>query len=218
MPKKSAAAPAAAAPAAAAGDSARRPSRAAAPKAKPAKIAKTRTMKDTVAEGKKILAKAEKQAKAKAKVDAGSHPAYKDMITTAIIELKNRKGSSAQAIAKYIVTHFHVDGGAHLKLALKRGVEKEIFTKDRASYRLGPKNKKKKHIAPKESAAPAAAAAAKPKAKKAATAKPKAKKAASAKKPKKAATAKPKAKKAATAKPKAASKKGGKKAAPAASS
>ncbi|XP_033097449.1 histone H1.1, embryonic-like [Anneissia japonica] len=69
------------------------------------------------------------QAKAKKKAapkKPASHPTYIEMITAAIGALKERNGSSRQAIAKYIQANYKVDAGnmnTHLKMALKRGVE-----------------------------------------------------------------------------------------------
>lgn len=54
-----------------------------------------------------------------------SHPKYSAMIATAISALKERGGSSRQAILKYILANNSVDEKAattQLKLALKRGV------------------------------------------------------------------------------------------------
>ncbi len=53
------------------------------------------------------------------------HPKYIDMITGAIGTLKERNGSSRQAIMKYVLANYKVtpeNCGTHLKLALKRGV------------------------------------------------------------------------------------------------
>ncbi|XP_033116241.1 histone H1.1, embryonic-like [Anneissia japonica] len=69
------------------------------------------------------------QAKAKKKAapkKPASHPTYIEMITAAIGALKERNGSSRQAIAKYIQANYKVDAGnmnTHLKMALKRGVD-----------------------------------------------------------------------------------------------
>lgn len=54
-----------------------------------------------------------------------SHPKYSAMIATAIAALKERGGSSRQAILKYILANNNVDeksATTQLKLALKRGV------------------------------------------------------------------------------------------------
>ncbi|XP_071949323.1 late histone H1-like [Antedon mediterranea] len=55
-----------------------------------------------------------------------AHPTYIDMVTAAIGDLKERNGSSRQAIAKYIQANYKVDPNnmkTHLRMALKRGVE-----------------------------------------------------------------------------------------------
>ncbi|EDO26506.1 predicted protein, partial [Nematostella vectensis] len=49
------------------------------------------------------------------------HPKYTEMVAAAIGALKERGGSSRQAIEKYIKANYKVgDVGTHLKLALKR--------------------------------------------------------------------------------------------------
>ena len=56
-----------------------------------------------------------------------AHPPAAEMVTTAITELKDRNGSSLQAIKKYIETNFDVQMDRQLifiKRALKSGVEK----------------------------------------------------------------------------------------------
>ena len=52
------------------------------------------------------------------------HPKYIDMIVAAIVALKERNGSSRQAIVKYIKANYKVGDNAdvHIKQALKRGV------------------------------------------------------------------------------------------------
>ncbi|XP_033115086.1 histone H1.1, embryonic-like [Anneissia japonica] len=68
--------------------------------------------------------KVQKPKKAAAKKPS-SHPPYSEMIAAAISALKERNGSSRQAIAKYIQANYSVDTNmnVHLKMALKRGVE-----------------------------------------------------------------------------------------------
>ena len=58
------------------------------------------------------------------KAAPAAHPPYITMISTAITALKDRGGSSRQAIEKYIKANFKVTGdtSTHLKMALKRGV------------------------------------------------------------------------------------------------
>ncbi|KAF2351595.1 Linker histone H1/H5 domain H15 [Trinorchestia longiramus] len=75
----------------------------------------------------KKAAKAKKPAAAK---KVATHPKYTEMITAAITSLKDRKGSSGQAIRKYILATYKIDEkavGPHLRLALKRGVTSGAF-------------------------------------------------------------------------------------------
>merc|ERR1739844_588225 len=141
-------------------------------------------------------------AKVKKVKEPAAHPKYAVMIAAAITALKDRSGSSRQAILKYIVANYKVDAAkaaVQVRLALKRGLAKGTLKparksgKGSGSFRLAKVAKKKK--------------AKKPKKKKAK--KPKAKRA---KKPKKA--AKKPAKKAAKKPAKKAAKKPAKKAAP----
>merc|ERR1712108_124915 len=63
---------------------------------------------------------------AKAKAPA-AHPKYSVMIAAAITALKDRTGSSRQAILKYICANYKVDAakaGQHLRMALKAGIKK----------------------------------------------------------------------------------------------
>lgn len=124
------------------------------------------------------------------------HPKYIEMIIAAIGALKERGGSSRQAIAKYIRANYKVGDGAdtHIKSALKRGVAGSAIkqvkgTGASGSFKLSDKSADKKP----------------PKVKKAAAKKPAAKKTPAKKTPKKA--AKKSAKKAATPKKKLAPKK-----------
>ena len=154
-----------------------------------------------------------KKAPAKPKKPA-NHPKYSEMIKAAVGALKERGGSSRQAVLKYIVKNFNVGKdekvvNQHLKLALRAGVKNGGLKQSKGtgasgSFRLGEAAKK----APKKVKKPKAAKPKKPKAKKAAKPKkvktPKKKAAAKPKKtksPKKPAAAKPK--KVAAAKPKA---------------
>ena len=112
------------------------------------------------------------------------HPKYVEMIVAAIAALKERKGSSRQAIGKYIKANYKVgdNSDVHLKQALKRGVTSGVLVQTKGtgasgSFKLSEKTKK-----------PAKKPAAKkPAAKKPAAKKPAAKKAAGKKTPKKAA-------------------------------
>ena len=61
-----------------------------------------------------------------AKKAAVTHPKYIEMIVAAVTALKERSGSSRQAILKYVITNYNVDEGkckGPLKNALRRGVK-----------------------------------------------------------------------------------------------
>ena len=58
------------------------------------------------------------------------HPKCSVMIAAAITALKDRKGSSLAAIKKYIGANYKVDLvklGPHLKMAVKKGIEKKLM-------------------------------------------------------------------------------------------
>ena len=139
-----------------------------------------------------------KQKKAAKPKQPATHPKYSQMIQDAISKLKERSGSSRQAILKYILANYNVgsDGkivNNHLKMALKAGVKNKTLKQSKGtgasgSFRIGEVKKEKKVKKPK---------AAKPKAKKPAAKKPAAKKQAGekakkVKTPKKKAASKPK--------------------------
>ena len=117
------------------------------------------------------------------------------MIKAAIVALKERSGSSRQAIEKYIKANYKVgEVGSHLKMALKRGAAsgKLVHTKGvgaSGSFKLPKEEKKEKKPKKKPAAKPkkpvpkkaakkpaASKAAKKPAAKKPAAKKPAAKK------------------------------------------
>merc|ERR1719213_1379525 len=149
--------------------------------------------------------KAKKASKPKA---PAAHPKYSVMIPAAIAALKERNGSSRQAILKYINANYkgiHAQASQHLNMALKAGIKKGTLKfakesgKGAGSYKLVKVEKPKKKPAAKKPAAKKSAkpkkAAAKKPAKKAAAKKPAAKKAAkkpAAKKPVSKKAAKPK--------------------------
>ena len=112
------------------------------------------------------------------------HPTYAVMIAGAIAALKDRTGSSRQAILKYVTANYKVDAAkaaVHLRLALKSGVAKGSLKMAKESgkgagcYKLAEKPKaekkpkkvaakkapKKKVAAPKKAATPKKAKAAK---------------------------------------------------------
>ena len=161
---------------------------------------------------------AKKAAKPRKPAKPAAHPKYSVMIAAAIASLKERSGSSRQAVLKYILANYKVGNeltkiNARVKAALKAGVKAGTLKQAKGtgasgSFRLGekkvaavkkPKAATKKPAAKKPKAAGAAKKAKSPK--KAAAKKPKV-----AKSPKKVAVKKPqKAKspaKKATAKPK----------------
>merc|ERR1712102_40059 len=123
--------------------------------------------------------KAKKAAKAKA---PAAHPPYASMITAAIKGLGDKKGSSRQAILKYIVANYKVDAGkaaVRVRLALKKMITaKKVVAaaaagkKGAGSFKLPAKepkaNKAKKPEAKKPKKAAKKPAAKKPAAKKAA--------------------------------------------------
>lgn len=144
---------------------------------------------------------AKKAPKAKAPKKPAAHPKYSVMIAAALAALKERSGSSRQAILKYIVATYKVDPKAaatQLKLALKRGVTTGALKQVKGagasgSFRL---NKPAAEAKPKAVKKPAAKKAVKKPAAKKAVKKPAAKKAVKKPAAKKAAK-KPAAKKAA---------------------
>merc|ERR1712025_74419 len=127
-----------------------------------------------------MSAPAKKASKPKA---PAAHPKYSVMIAAAITSLKDRTGSSRQAILKYISANYKVDAAkaaVQVRLALKRGVAKGALKMARASgkgagsYKVvkadkpkkvkkakKPKAKKPKPAAKKAAKKPAAKKAAK---------------------------------------------------------
>ena len=146
-----------------------------------------------------------KKPKAKKPAD---HPTFAVMIAAAIAELKERKGSSRQAIEKYIAANYKVGPKytGPMKQALKKGVEKGTLVQTKGvgasgSFKIAKPEPEKKPAVKKPAAKKTTtkkttkkAPAKKTPAKKAATKKPAAKKAATKKAPaKKAASPKKKA-------------------------
>ena len=121
----------------------------------------------------KAKATPKKKAAAKKEKAPAAHPKYVDMAVSAIGGLKERNGSSRQAIIKYILSHFNVGHDAkavntHLKLALKRAVTQGKIKHAKGqgasgSFKLA-EPKAKPAAAPKKSPAKKVAAAKKPKA------------------------------------------------------
>merc|ERR1712173_574109 len=90
------------------------------------------------------------------------HPKCSVMIAAAITALKDRKGSSLAAIKKYIGANYKVDLvklGPHLKLAVKKGIEKKTLVQVKGkgaagSFKLGKVEKPKKVKKPKKPKTP----------------------------------------------------------------
>jgi histone H1/5 len=136
-------------------------------------------MSDAVAApAPKAVKTPKKKAAAKPKKPA-DHPKYSEMLKDAIAGLKERGGSSRQAILKYIMANFKVEKdekqvNAHLKMALRAGAKNASLKQTKGtgasgSFRIG---EVKKAAKPKKVTKPKAAKpkkATKPKAKKAGT-------------------------------------------------
>ncbi|XP_072025609.1 histone H1-like [Amphiura filiformis] len=166
-------------------------------------------MADTEAPPAAPAAKAKKTAKPKKKSSPATHPPCSEMIVAAITNLKDRNGSSLQAIKKYIGANYKCDVdklSSHIRKALKSGVSngKLVQTKGKGasgSFKVSTAAKPAKKAAKKKPAAKKPAkkaakpkkAAKKPAAKKAKKTKKSAEK--KAKKAKKPAAKKPAAKK-----------------------
>merc|ERR1711909_246623 len=108
--------------------------------------------------------KAKKAAKPKV---AAAHPPYAAMITTAIKKLADKKGSSRQAILKYVVANNKVDAAkaaVRVRLALKKMLAAKKLVPAAAAGRKGAGSFK---LPAKEPKAKKAKKAKKPKAKKA---------------------------------------------------
>ena len=81
-----------------------------------------------------------------------AHPKYEDMVKAAILALKDKKGSSVPAIAKYLAANFKLPANFKkvLSTQLKNLVKAGKLLKIKASYKLGdalkkaPKKPKKK--------------------------------------------------------------------------
>ena len=99
--------------------------------------------------------------KKKPNVKKADHPPFAAMVQTAIATLKERKGSSRQAIEKYICTHYKVGPryAVGLKAALKKGVETKSLlqvkgTGYNGSFKLAKKETEAKKAAPKKATSP----------------------------------------------------------------
>ena len=113
--------------------------------------------------------KAKKATKPKA---PAAHPKYSEMIASAITALKDRTGSSRQAILKYICANYKVDAAkapSRVRISLKKLVDSKALVaaaaagkKGAGSFKLAAKEPKAKKPAAKKAAKkPAAKKAAK---------------------------------------------------------
>lgn len=132
-----------------------------------------------MSDGEKAATKTKKPAAKK----PADHPKYSEMVVAAIGALKERSGSSRQAILKYISANYKVSdsAGTHLKLALKRGVASALLVQVKGtgasgSFKVAKKEAPKKVAAKKPAKKPAAKKAAKKTPKKKTAAKKAAKK------------------------------------------
>lgn len=127
------------------------------------------------------------------------HPKYIDMVKAALSALKERKGSSRQAIVKYIKANYNVGDNCdvHIKMALKRGSLSGDLIHAKGVGASGSFKLAKKEAAPKKkAAAPKKVVVKKPAAKKPVAKKAKSPAKKAAKSPAKKAAAKKPAKKA----------------------
>ena len=99
---------------------------------------------------------------AKPKKAPPAHPTYAVMVAAAVKALKDRTGSSRQAILKYIMANYKVGDdakkvGVHLKLALKKAVAAGALKmaketgKGAGCYKIGEKAKEEKKPVAKKS-------------------------------------------------------------------
>merc|ERR1712072_1332030 len=107
-----------------------------------------------------------KAPKVKKVAKPAAHPPYANMIVAAIKALKDKKGSSRQAILKHVVANNKVDAakaGVRVKLALRKLVAGKKVVAAAAAGKKGAKPKKaaKKPAAKKAAKKPAAKKAAK---------------------------------------------------------
>merc|ERR1711988_1536703 len=91
------------------------------------------------------------------KAAPAAHPSYEAMIAAAIKAIKDRKGASSQAIAKYIGTTYSLPDGykKRMTLMLKKLTESGKLSKDEKAprYKLGEALKKtpaKKKVPPEK--------------------------------------------------------------------
>jgi histone H1/5 len=121
----------------------------------------------------KVKTPKKKASTAKAVKKPTDHPKYIEMVQQALGSLKERGGSSRQAILKYIVKNFKVGNdenvvNTHVKMALRAGVKNASLKQSKGtgaagSFRLGEEAKKPKAVKKPKAAAAAKKPAAKAK-------------------------------------------------------
>ena len=116
------------------------------------------------------MSEEKKTKKAVKKPKTADHPTYLEMIVAAIGALKERNGSSRQAISKYIKAHYKVGDNADTctKQALKRGVAVEKLKQVKGTGASGSFKVAAPAVKPKTKTTKKPATAKKPAAKKAA--------------------------------------------------
>ena len=87
-------------------------------------------------------AAAKKAKKKKSKKGPQNHPKYSIMIKETLIALKERGGSSRQAILKYILANYNVDkdekvSNQHLKMSLRAGIKNGMLTQTKGAGAAG---------------------------------------------------------------------------------
>jgi hypothetical protein len=112
----------------------------------------------------------DKPAKKSAPKKPADHPKYIEMVQAAIGALKERNGSSRQAIVKFIKANYKVSDACdtHIKLALKKGVASGALTQPKGTGASGSFKLAKPAPKPKKEAPAKKPATKKPAAKKAA--------------------------------------------------
>lgn len=98
----------------------------------------------------KKMAVPPKKAKSSASTrHTAEHPPLWVMLKAAITNLKDRKGSSRQAIIKYIQSNYKVQSTGKFKSAMKRCISKAVtegkLLKTKGSFKLSSEEKTKKH-------------------------------------------------------------------------
>jgi histone H1/5 len=99
-----------------------------------------------------VAVKAQKKKSSAKPKNPANHPKYSEMIKEAVAALKERGGSSRQAVLKHIMANFNVGKdekvvNQHLKLALRAGVKTGGLKQSKGSgasgsFRLGEATKK----------------------------------------------------------------------------